>query len=271
MHRAAGHRGRHAAVRAAGSARTGRTRTRSCGATMRRSPRPTGSMSGPGNRGRRGWPVRRPDLQRMGVRQGAAAAARGPRGLRGGRAVGRGGRLDRVAAHRRRRAATPCTAGYKGILQDGGLPGAGSSWPRCTRTSRTSPRQAGASAGPARRAAPGRLTCRGGRTGPACRRASPSPSATSTPMSPRRGAGARPRSHARHHGHVDLPRHERRRAGRSARHVRRGRTADRAGAVGLRGRAERRGRHLRVGRRGPSYRGSTRSQARDRASRCTSC
>ena len=44
------------------------------------------------------------DLVGVGVRQGPAAPRGGPRGLRAHRALGRGRRLDRVAAHRRLRA-----------------------------------------------------------------------------------------------------------------------------------------------------------------------
>jgi hypothetical protein len=71
---------------------------------------------------------------------------------------------------------------------------------------------------------------------------------------PRHGA-RRPGDRARHdggdHGHLDVPRDERRAAGRGAGHVRRGPRRDHARAVGLRGRPERRRRHLRLVRRPP--------------------
>ena len=51
--------------------------------------------------------LRRPDLQRVGVREGPAAARGGPRALRPHGPLGRGRRLDRLAAHRRATCATP--------------------------------------------------------------------------------------------------------------------------------------------------------------------
>ncbi len=61
-----------------------------------------------------------------------------------------------------------------------------------------------------------------------------------------RGAGRARRPDGRDHGHLDLPRDERRRAARGAGHVRRRRRRHRGRQLGLRGRAERGRRHLRV-------------------------
>ena len=73
-------------------------------------------------------------------------------------------------------------------------------------------------------------------------------SATSTRTS-RRRPRRRDRSwpDARGHGHVDLPRDERRRPRRGPRHVRRRRRRHHPGLLGLRGRPVRRRRHLRAG------------------------
>ena len=68
--------------------------------------------------------LRRPHLLGVAVRQGAPGARGGPRGLRRHRALDRGRRLDRLAALRPSRRATSCTAGYKGLFQDGSYPSA---------------------------------------------------------------------------------------------------------------------------------------------------
>ena len=80
---------------------------------------------------------------------------------------------------------------------------------------------------------------------------------------------AAPRPARRHHGHLDLPRGQRRRAARGARHVRRGRRRHRRRAVGVRGRAERRRRHLRALRGAPGAGPTTPRRRRPRASTCT--
>ena len=74
-----------------------------------------------------------------------------------------------------------CTAGYKGIYQDGtlpapGLPGRAEPGLRRLRRREARPARSASSA-----TAPAALTERGGGAGPGCRRASPSRSATSTP------------------------------------------------------------------------------------------
>ena len=137
-----------------------------------------------------------------------------------------------------------CTAGYKGIYQD-------SQYPSREFLAVLDPRFAGfatdklahpiSALGGLARADPGRGRDvrpagwhRGGcgQRGRARHRA-------------RRGPG-RGGQDGGHHGHLDLPRDERRRAGRGARHVRRGGRRDRGQAVGLRGGPERGGRHLRL-------------------------
>ena len=60
------------------------------------------------------------------------------------------------------------------------------------------------------------------------------------------GPGDRARPDADRHGHLELPRDERRAGGRGAGHVRRRRRRHRARVVGLRGRPDRRRRHLRL-------------------------
>ena len=96
--------GRHPAVRAARILRTGRTPTSSCGGTTPPSRRPTGSTRWPQERGgavaaRYGGLI----SSRVGVRQGPAAARGGPGGLRRDGPLGRGRRLDRLAAVRQLR------------------------------------------------------------------------------------------------------------------------------------------------------------------------
>ena len=88
---------------------------------------------------RRAWravagPLRRQDLVGVGVRQGSAAARGGSRRLPANRALGRGRRLDRVAAHRRLRPQR-LHRRLQGDLPGRRLPVARTSSPRSTRTS----------------------------------------------------------------------------------------------------------------------------------------
>ena len=130
-------------------------------------------------------PLRRADLLGVGVRQGPAAARGGPRGLRRDGALGRGRRLDRLAAVRRPTSATPAPPATRASTRTARYPSADflrRAQPRLRATSsRTSSStrigQLGDRAGAADR--------RGRGAGPACPRASRSPSATSTPTSPR--------------------------------------------------------------------------------------
>ncbi len=142
-----------------------------------------------------------------------------------------------------------CTAGYKGILQDGALPERGlpgRAQPRASQSfvADKLDHPIGSSVtGPAALTAAGRGLDRaaGGHRGRRRQRRRARHRAGR--------AGRRARPDGRDHGHLDLPRHERRRAARGARHVRRGRRRHRRRALGLRGRAERRRRHLRLVRR----------------------
>ena len=162
-------------------------------------------------RARRGLapPLRRADLLGVGVRQGAAAPRGGPRGLRRDGALGRGRRLDRLAAdrrlrpqrlHRRLQGHPP---GRQLPLR--GLPGRAQ--PRL-RAASSPTRSSTASASSATRA--GRLTAeaaaldrpaRGHR-----RRGRQRRRARHRAGRPRRRA----RPDGRDHGHLDLPRHEQR-------------------------------------------------------------
>ena len=127
-----------------------------------------------------------------------------------------------------------CTAGYKGLHQDGGTPS----------EDYLAALQPGFAGFPATQlehplaplGARGRLADPpGGRAGPACPRASRSPPATWTPTSRRRPSRRRgERADGRHHGHLHLSRRQRRRAGRGRRHVRRGRGGIVAGSAATR-------------------------------------
>ena len=83
-------------------------------------------------------PLRRADLLRVGVREGAAAARGGSRALPPDGPLGRGGGLDRLAADRELRPQR-LHRRLQGDLPGRALPERGSSWPRSTRTSPTSP------------------------------------------------------------------------------------------------------------------------------------
>ena len=163
-----------------------------------------------------------------------------------------------------------CTAGYKGIYQDG-------AYPSREYLAALDPRFASFAAGQAR--PPGLPAGRPGR------RADRGRGRADRPARGDRG-GHRQRGRARHrargrpgragqdggdHGHLDLPRDERRRAGRGARHVRGGRRRHRGRAVGVRGGAERGGRHLRLvhGQRGAGR--VRRGGQPGGACRCSSC
>ena len=145
-----------------------------------------------------------------------------------------------------------CTAGYKGIFQDGQLPVA-----RVPDRARPALRRFRR-----RQARPSHLAAR-------CPGRGPDPGGSRADRAARghRG-GRRQRGRARHrarrrpgrggqdggdHGYLDLPRDERRRSGRGARHVRGRRRRHRGRVVGIRGGAERGRRHLRLVRpeRGP--------------------
>ena len=83
--------------------RATRTPGSSSGSTTPRSPRPTGSTRSPASdRAGLAGPLRREDLVRVVLLEGAPDPRRGARGLRRGGPPDRGGRLGRLAADRRR-------------------------------------------------------------------------------------------------------------------------------------------------------------------------
>ena len=182
-------------------------------------------------------PVRRQDLRRVAVRQGAATARRGPGDLRPGRALDRGGRLDHLAAlrhrdpqrlHRRVQGHLPGRP-----LPVAGLPGRAEPAVRQLRRG-----QAGPPGRPARRAGR-RADRRGGRLDRPAGRHRGRGGQRGRARHPARGQRHRARPDGGHHGHLDLSRDERRHAGRGARHVRGGGRRHRGRRVRLRGRAER--------------------------------
>ena len=178
LHGAADARRRHAAVRAAGPGRPS-ARVREAVAPPRRpaAGRPD-QRAGPRARRAVDRPLRRQDLVGMGVRQGAAGARGGPGGLRPDRALGRGRRLDRLAAHRRL-PAQRLQQRLQGDLPGRRVPVAGVSRgpePRLRGFRRRQGRAADRPAGGARRFADGR----GGGVDRACPKASRCVSATST-------------------------------------------------------------------------------------------
>ena len=73
--------------------------------------------------------LRRADLQRVGVRQGAPAARGGPGALRADGPLGRGRRLDRLAAHRPATSATPAPPATRASTRTAPTR-ARNSWPR---------------------------------------------------------------------------------------------------------------------------------------------
>ena len=234
------------------SSASARTRTPSSGSTTPRRSRPTASTR---SRAERGEPwlaaLRRPDLVGVAVRQGAAGPRGGPRGLRAHGPLRRGRRLDRLAAVRASRRATPARPATRASSRTAATRPR-TTCARSTSASRTS--SPTSSSGPPLAplgARAGGLTAAGRRRGPACPRGSRSRSATSTPTSPRPAAQAiEARPDARGHGHLDVPHHERRRASpRSRACAAWSHGGIVPGPVGLRGRPERRRRHLRLVRR----------------------
>ncbi len=184
--------------------------------------------------------------------EGVAAARGGPRALRPDGPLRRGRRLDRLAAHRalrpqrlhRRLQGNPPGR----PLPDPGVPEGAEPLLRGLRGGEARPRDR--RAGRRRRFAErrgrgvdgtaGRHRGRGRQRGRPRHRAG--------------GAGDDARPDGRDHGHLDLPRHEPRPAGRGPRYVRRGRRRHRPRPVRLRGRPVRRRRHLRVVRQEPGAR-----------------
>ena len=154
-----------------------------------------------------------------------------------------------------------CTAGYKGIRQDG-------AYPSRDFLAALNPAfadfvedkveheigQLGAVGRPPQR--PGRRLDRSARGHPGRGRQ------RRRPRHGPRGGCRRARPDGRHHGHLHLPRHELRRARRGAGHVRRRRRRHRHRPLRLRGRPVRRRRHLRLVRRERRCRASYEQAAR---------
>ena len=138
-----------------------------------------------------------------------------------------------------------CTAGYKGQLPGRQLPLRRVPRRAQPRLRRVRDRQAGPPDRSARRSGR-RADRRGGGMDRPSRRHRRVRRQRRRPCDRTRGdrGGAGP--HGRHHGHLHLPRDELRPVGRSAGHVRCRRRRHPAGPVGIRGRAERRRRHLRL-------------------------
>ena len=215
-------------------------------------------------------PVRRQALLGVGAGQGPAAARGGPGDLRARPSAGSRRPTGSSGSCAGRYVRNVCTAGYKAVYQDGrlsvpGLPRrAGRAVRRLLRARRcrTPLGELGAAAGglTEQAAALDRSSARDRGRGRQRRRA-------------RDAAGRavdRARPDAHDDGHLDLPRHERRRARRGARHVRGRPGRDHSGPVGLRGRAERRRRHLRLVAAHRRARGVRGTRPRAAGSTCTS-
>ena len=164
-----------------------------------------------------------------------------------------------------------CTAGYKGIHQDGAYPSRGLPGARSTSASPASSPTSSSTRSAPLGARAGGLTARAAAwTG--------LPEGIAVADRQRRRArdragraGDRARPDGGDHGHLDLPRDEPRRGSpRCPGMCGVVRRRDHAGRVGLRGRAERRRRHLRLGRRPARAAALPPRGARDAASTCTS-
>ena len=104
LHDGADPRRRHPAVRHRRAARRAARLRQALEAPRRPGPGRPHHRAGPRARREVAGPLRRRHLLGVGVRQGPAAARGGPRRLRRDGALGRGRRLDRLAAHRHLRA-----------------------------------------------------------------------------------------------------------------------------------------------------------------------
>ena len=206
VHRPPRARRRHALVRAAGAreppACLRQALEAPCGSAPRRPHQRARPHAGRAVAGA----LRRPDLQRVGVRQGTRAAGGRPRDLRAHGPLRRGGRLDRLAAHRLLRPQR-----LHGRVQ-GHLPGRAVPGPRLPgRAERRLRRlRRGEGAAPDRTAGGRRRTAH--RTG--SRMDGPAggdPGRRGERRRPRHrpsGAGDRPGADGGDHGDVDVPRHE---------------------------------------------------------------
>ena len=212
LHAAAGAARRHAAVPRSRASRAARTRTRSCGSTTRPRRQADRINALAAERGE-------PWLARYGGRissewefaKALQVLEEDPEVYDADGALDRGGRLDRLAAVRRARRATSCTAGYKGIHQDGRYPSPrlpGRARRALRRLRRRQARRTRSSPLGAPRRRPDRAgggvdgAARGHRRRGRQRRRARDRAGR---------AGDRARADAGDHGHVHLPRHERRR------------------------------------------------------------
>ena len=156
-------------------------------------------------------PLRRADLLRVAVRQGrSSCSSEDPEIYAARGALDRGRGLDHLAALPAPRPATPAPPATRASTRTARYPSAGLPRARSTRGSPTSRRTSSSTRSAARR--PGRRRSPRRRPrGPGCPRASRWRSATSTRTSPPPAAAAAgPGPDGRDHGHVDLPRDERR-------------------------------------------------------------
>ena len=204
------------------STAAGRTPTRSCGSTTPPRRRPSGSPRWPPSAASRGSRATGDDLVRVAVRQGAAAARRGPGDLRGeDRWIEAADWIVWQLCGEETR--NVCTAGYKGIHQDGDYP-SGTTWPRSTRLRRLRGRQARASAVAAGRT--GReLTAEAAAWTGLPEGIAVAVGNVDAHVTAPAAQAIEPGPDGRDHGHVDLPRDEPRRARRGAGDVRRRATA----------------------------------------------
>ena len=132
-----------------------------------------------------------------------------------------------------------CTAGYKGIWQDGQYPSReflAALDPRVRGLRRRTSWRTRSSSSAARA---GSLTAEAAGWTGLPEGIAVAVGNVDAHVTPPAAAAIAPGPDGRHHGHLHLPRDERRPAGRGARHVRRGGRRHRGRAVGLRGRAER--------------------------------
>ena len=269
VHGAAGARRRDAAVRGPRPGGPPARLRQAVEAPRRPAPRRPDQRPGPRAGRAVDRPLRRQDLQRVGVRQGAAAARGGPRALRRGPTPGSRPRTGSCGSCAAATSATPAPPATRASTRTAPTP-RGSTSPRCdpgfasfaedkldATIGQLGERAGGLSAQAAAwTGLPEGIAVAVGNvdahvTAPAAQAIDPGPD-------------------GRHHGHVDLPRHELRRARRGGRHVRRGRRRHHARRLRLRGRAERRRRHLRLVRPHPGPRLATRPPRPRPGSTCTS-
>ena len=231
LHDGADHGRRHPALRAAGVRRRAARLRQALAPPRRAGPGGPDQRAGPrAGRGLAG-PLRRPDLLGVGVRQGPAAARGGARGLRRRWRTSSRPPTGSSGSCAARYVRNACTAGYKGIYQDGTYPSRdflaalNPDFADFVADKLDQPiGQLGDRAGVADREAAALDRPARGHRGRGRQRRRPRHRA--------RGAGRRARPAGRDHGHLDLPRDERRRAARGPGHVRRRRRRHHAAACG---------------------------------------